>query len=706
MNVRRRRWLRGANVWAACPVLELVLDLGDAGAWAPERVRQTAARLAVGLPGAPAADGDGDLPGLARAFGRAALQLQNLAGMPVAFTAAQATGQGGLFLVAVESVAETVGQAAADSALRLLRAAAEGQSLPLDDDLRRLRELNDARFPPNGQAGVIAAGARALGVPVARLHPEYRGYLRLGQGSKQQRCRGCEPNLIGAVARMASTDKYLTKHLLREAGVPVPEGRLVSSAEDAWAAACELGLPVATKPQDSFLATGVSLDLRTREQVEAGFRAAREHSDDVLVERFAPGLEHRVLVVGGRVSAVARIEPPHVVGDGTATVAELVARVNADPRRGDEDSDRPLRLIELDAEAEAVLAGQGYTLNSVPPAGQWVLVRRNPPYICHGGNLIDLTDRIHPANAAHAVAAAQALQVMVAGLDVVALDIGRPLEEQGGVVVEINVSPGLWLHLAPWSDSPRPVGEDIVRAMFPPGGDGRIPVVAMLGDDDGATRRHLAALLARAGLRMGFCGEAVVEVGGRRWAPPPGGPQERAGVLTQHTGVDVAVLETNPEELVRAGFGNDRCDAAILLGALPADIADDDLGPPVRAFVDVLRNALTPNGAFVVPAGSESARLEGVPPERVMLVARRGELGPVRRHVAAGGRALAVADGAIVLEQPGQAPRPLGKLPEALADAETTALLAAVASGLALGHGADVLSTYLALSNASPGFSS
>src|SRR5262249_46314101 len=158
------------------------------------------------------------------------------------------------------------------------------------------------------------------------------------------------------------------------------------------------------------------------------------------------------------------------------SVAELADRVNRDPRRGEWGGRGPLYKLVVDDVARAVLATQGYTPDSVPPEGAWVLLRRNPSYINQGGSLADVTDRIHPSTAAHAVAAAQALQIPVAGLDVVAVDISRPLEEQRGVVVEINVSPGLWLHVAPWADSPRPVGEEIVGLLFPPGHDGRIPV--------------------------------------------------------------------------------------------------------------------------------------------------------------------------------------------------------------------------------------
>jgi cyanophycin synthetase len=524
----------------------------------------------------------------------------------------------------------------------------------------------------------------------------------LGQGAKQHRCLAAEPDDVSAVARMASTDKHLAKELLQAAGVPVPRGRLVSTVEEAWAAACELGPPVAVKPQDADLATGVSLDLHTREQVDAAFEDARRHSSGVLVERFAPGMEHRVLVVADRVVAVTRIEPPQVVGDGRSTVAELVAEVNRDPRRGGAGSGAPLSQLRLDETAVAALAAQGYTPASVPPAGKRVLVRRNPPYFKNGGNLIDLTDRIHPGNVGHAVAAAQALQLRVAGLDVVALDIARPLEEQGGVVVEINVSPGLWLHMAPWADCPRPVGEEIVASMFPPGSDGRIPVAAIVGDSSGAAMRHLTALLGSAGCRVGSASATEIIVGRRHWSPPAGTPQQRAGIVLQNPVVDAALLATSPGELVRAGFGNDRCNVALVLDpqatgdASGADAEGVEIGVETGEFVHALRHALAPDGVFVLAADGKAAGIEThLPAARILLVAGRPDHPRVRNHLAAGGRALVVQGDAIAWTHGSDAPVLLGKRPRGMTGREGPALLAALAAASALGHSAETLKAYL-----------
>jgi len=689
MIVRQQRCLRGPNVWAACPVFELVLEFDSS--WSAAQVDQTIQRLVADL------DSVGEKPdgmspplhGVADAFGRTSLALQGQAGTSVCFHAVRATARPGEWQVAIEFAIESMGQAALELAMNLLLAARDGRPLGVAEGVRRLRDLEYQQRLPASTA-VIYNAARARGIPATRLSPEYGRYLRLGHGAKQHRCIASEPDSIGAVARTASTDKYLAKQLMHAAGVPVPVGRLVSAAADAWAAAEELGLPVAMKPQDSDLATGVSLDIRTREGVEAAFRAASEHSPWVIVERFAPGMEHRVLVVADRISAVTRIEPPHVIGDGVSTIAVLVERVNKDPRRGDEASGTPLARLKIDATALEVLAGQGCDLGTIPPKGQRVLVRRNPPYFKNGGNLIDLTDRIHPSIAAHAIAAAQALQLRVAGLDVVAVDIAQPLEDQGGVIVEINAGPGLWLHMAPWADSPRPVGEDIVASMFLPGEDGRVPVVAIVGDSDGTATRHLCAMLSRQGVRAGVARETTIEVGGRRWPVPAGWPQERAALLLQNTAVDVALLVTSPAELLQAGFGNDRCDLAMVIESVPLD--PDGSG----SFMHALRHALTPTGAWVLPGdGEPTDREASLPAQRAILFGSQADHPCIRVHLAAGGQALTVRGDDPVIASGNGTSQTLGKWPGSGNITERRRLLAALACALALGLDAESLRDYL-----------
>ncbi|MEX0585525.1 MAG: Mur ligase family protein, partial [Pirellulales bacterium] len=358
-------------------------------------------------------------------------------------------------------------------------------------------------------------------------------------------------------------DKELTRSLLRAIGIPAPEGRPVESADDAWAAAEEIGLPVVVKPQYGNQGRGVATNLNTREQVVAAYAAAQQQESTVMVERFAPGADYRLLVIGGRVVAAARREPAQVFGDGVRTVRELVDEVNLDPRRG-EDHATCLSKIPLDAVSLAVLADQGYTVDSIPPAGTKVLIRRNAN-LSTGGTATDVTDEIHPEVAARAVDAAKMVGLDIAGVDLVALDVSRPIEELRGVVVEVNAAPGLRMHLEPSSGKARPVGEAIVATLFGEGETGRIPIVAVTGvNGKTTTTRFIAHLVAAQGLKVGMSSTDGIYIDGRRVDKGDcSGPLSARSVL-MHPSVEAAVLETARGGILRAGLGFDRCDVAVV----------------------------------------------------------------------------------------------------------------------------------------------
>jgi cyanophycin synthetase len=649
-----RLWvLSGPNIWAACPVLEAGIDLG---AWAGAAWQQTmsaAERVRAWLPSIKLElDGAGRFAGMAHVLERLTLHLQELAGNPVTFAETRRTAQRGRYRVAVAYQEEPVGRACLQTALEICQAAWKGRPFAVEAELARLRRLaDDQRLGPSTQALVEAAQAR--GIPVAHLNPEDGRYLQLGHGVRQRRTLATETEDISAVARSITTDKHLTKQLLREAGVPVPWGRPVRDAEDAWVAACEIGLPVAVKPQDRDLAQGVGLNLRTRDQVMAAYQTARAKSPFVMVERFAPGAEHRLLVVDDRVIAVTHIEPPYVLGDGVSRVAELVEAVNRDPRRGAYSS--PLRRMKLDAVALEVLASQDHTPDSIPSKGERVLLRRNPPHIENGGYLRDVTSRIHPDVAACAVAAVRALRLRIAGVDVVAKDIGRPLEEQGGVVVEINTGPGLGLHTALWADNPRPVGEAIIASLFPPGNDGRIPIFAVTGAQARAAGRCLTALLTERGFRVGRFSRNGLCIAGRKIALEGATASEKTRALLRNPLIDVAVLEMSARVLLREGLGCDRCDVALVTGALePADpdallCADADEDELAEASLAVLR-ALGPNGKAVLNADAPALLTAALPPtDRVIWFSHSDQHPCLVAHRAAGGTAVFLSDDSLVL---------------------------------------------------------
>jgi len=502
--------------------------------------------------------GGGDVS-LAHVLQTAALALQAQAGCPVTFARTTATTDAGVYQVVVEYSEEAVGRKAFEYAQQLVEAALGNGSFDAEKAVADLRELDeDERLGPS--TGSIVEAAVARGIPYRRLT---RGSLvQFGWGSKQRRIQAAEVDSTSAVAESIGQDKDLTKRLLHAAGVPVPLGKPVETVDEAWEVALKVGLPVVVKPQDGNQGKGVTVNITDRAQLEEAYKNAADYGT-VMVERFLPGHDFRLLVVGDQLVAAARREPPQVLGDGEHTVRQLVDVVNQDPRRG-EGHATSLTKIRLDDIAVARLAMQGLTPDSVPEKGQRVILRNNAN-LSTGGTATDVTDDVHPEVAARAVAAAQMVGLHICGVDMVAETVLRPLEEQGGGFVEVNAAPGLRMHLAPSYGKPRNVGQAMVDKLFAHGDDGRIPTVAVTGTNGKTTTARLIAHLFTAqGLRVGMTNTDGVYVNGRQIdSGDCSGPKSARNVLL-HPEVDAAVFETARGGILREGLGFDRCQVAVV----------------------------------------------------------------------------------------------------------------------------------------------
>ncbi|PAT41136.1 cyanophycin synthetase [Vandammella animalimorsus] len=561
MEILRIRALRGPNLWSRKTAMLVTVHC------TPEecdltRLPGLAQRLRALFPAiGTLTTEDGGPTSLAHVLQFAAAVLQQEAGVAIGFARTVPTSEAGVYQVVVEYREEAVGRQAIDAALALLQAAL-GQAQAAFDGatvIDALRELDEhERLGPS--TGSIAQAALARGIPLRRLT---RGSLvQFGWGSRQRRIQAAEVDATSTVAESIAQDKELTKKLLLAAGVPVPLGRPVASLDEAWQVAQEVGLPVVAKPQDGNQGKGVTVNIQTRAELEAAYRAAEKYGA-VMVEKYLPGQDYRLLVVGSRLAAAARREPPQVIGDGQHSVRELVDIVNLDPRRSDGHA-TSLTRIRLDDIALGQLQLQGLTPESVPEPGRKVVLRHNAN-LSTGGSATDVTDSVHPAVAASAVAAAQMVGLDICGVDVVCESVERPLEEQAGGVVEVNAAPGLRMHLAPSFGQPRPIGKYVVDMLFEKGNDGRIPLVSVTGTNGKTTTARLIAhLLMAHGLTTGMTNTDGIYINGRQIESGDcSGPRSARNVLF-HPLVDAAVLEVARGGILREGLGFDQSQVAVV----------------------------------------------------------------------------------------------------------------------------------------------
>lgn len=668
IQILRARYLRGPNVWTYRAVLEVWLDLGELEDWPSNRLPGFNQRLLAQLPALVEHHcGVGERGGflqrldegtwMGHVLEHVVIELLNLAGMPTGFGQTRSTSRRGVYRMVFRARDEQVARAALAQGHRLLMAAINDEAFDVPAAVALLRDVIDDCYLGPSTACIVGA-ATDRRIPHIRLNEG--NLVQLGHGAAQRRIWTAETDFTGAIAEGIARDKDLTKSLLTSVGVPVPEGAVVTSAEAAWEAAQDIGLPVVVKPSDGNHGRGVTLDLRSREEVEAAFAVARVHGSEVIVERYLRGLEHRLLVVGGEVVAAARGDAAFVTGDGRASVSELIERqINTDPRRGSTE-DYPLGRIELcgpaaDPVVLLDLQRQGLAPDAVPAAGRQVLVQRN------GNVAVDCTDEVHPEVAHAASLAARVVGLDIAGIDLVATDIGRPLAEQGGGIVEVNAGPGLLMHLKPAQGSPRPVGQAIVDHLFEEGASGRIPIVGVAGSRDSARIARLIAWLVQlSGRHVGLACRDGLFLDRRRVEAGDCARFEPAHRLLMNRTVQAAVIENDARTILDDGLAYDRCQVAVvtdmaLVDAQREALARHDVTSPdqlhrvLRTQVDVV----LADGVAVLNAGDAAvADLAPLCDGEVIFYAADAQAAqaPVlSAHRARGGRAVLLRSGRVVL---------------------------------------------------------
>lgn len=698
IEILRTLELRGPNIWTYVPALEVWIDIGELEDspsntspgfvdrlidWLPALHEHTCSYEERG--GFVRRLREGTWPG--HILEHVTLELQNQAGMKGNFGKARETSERGVYKVVVISGNHIVSRAAILAARELVLSAMDDRAFDVKAAVSELRDLVDEHcLGPS--TGCIVEAAQDRRIPSIRLNDG--NLVQLGYGRKLRRIWTAETDRTAAIAEGISRDKDLTKRLLAGCGVPVPEGREVSDADDAWAAAEDIGVPVVVKPANANHGRGVSAELTKREEVATAYELARRYSKYVLVERFIPGNEHRLLVVGKQMVAAVAGETVWITGDGRSTVRQLLdSQINIDPRRGPEQ-EFPLDLLipERDAKLRFELERQGYSADSVPAEGARVLVQRN------GNIAYDVTDQVHPDTARLVALAARVVGLDIAGIDLVVEDIRRPLREQGGAIVEVNAGPGLLMHLKPAIGTPRPVGRAIVDHLFATADDGRIPVIGVSGTRGKTTVARLIAHLMRfSGQRVGLACSDGLYLDSRRLEDGDAARFEPSQRVLMNPGAEVAVIENSFETILKEGLAYDRCQVGVLTRIDPeAHFGDYYIDSSDRVF-NVLRSQIDVvlrRGTGVLNADDPlQAEMAELCDGEVIWYSTHADNGIVGSHVQSGGRAVIVRDGQIRLLEAERTEVlcPLASLP--LTDGEplhaTENLLAALAAAWSLG---------------------
>jgi cyanophycin synthetase len=660
----------GPNLYASFPVIRHVVDLGPLEAWPTGRLGSTFRdTLVARLPGLAEHTCSYGEPGgflrrmredegtwLGHVWEHVALQLQVLAGADVSFGKTRSADVPGRYTMVYQYHQRDVGLEAGDLARRLLLdllpddAAAELDA-PREPDFDWDTERDDfIRFVQRRELGPSTASlvqaAEERGIPWLRLN-RY-SLVQFGHGRYQERIQATVTSETRHIAVEIASDKDETHTLLRDLGLPVPTQRLVYSDEQAVRAARMIGYPVVCKPLDGNHGRGVTIGIADDDEAAAGFASASAEgrSRGVVVEGQVLGLDHRMLVVDGRLVAVAKRIPGHVVGDGVHTVEELVDLVNADPRRG-VGHEKVLTRLELDRQAHELLAAHGSSLDTVLPDGE-VLYLRNTANLSTGGTATDVTDVVHPDNRTMAERAVGAVGLDVGGVDFLTRDITQSYKDIGGGIVEVNAAPGFRMHVAPTEGQSRDVAGPVMDMLFPPGTPSRIPIAAITGTNGKTTTtRMVAHILKGAGETVGTTTTDGVYIDGRLTVAGDMTGPTSAQMVLRDPSVSIAVLETARGGLLRAGMGYAACDVGAVL-----NVSGDHLGlkgiDSLEQLAEVKRIVIEATRGTAVLNADDALCLEmadHTDAETICYVTMSPSHDLVREHIRSGGRAVVIEKG-------------------------------------------------------------
>jgi cyanophycin synthetase len=668
MRVLNRSVYVGPSLYAHFPVIRLELDLGALEDWPTAKLGAAFIDgLVAALPGL-AEHGcsyrepggfirrmrEGEGTWLGHVLEHVAIELQNVAGEDVTFgkTRGVSDERPGVYSVVYEYAQKEEGIAAGELAIRLLESLLPPElrtpgALPegweweaARDDF--IRYAQRRALGPSTASLVRAAEQRDI--PWLRLNQQ--SLVQFGHGRYQQRIQATVTGKTPHIAVELASDKEETNKILASLGLPVPRQVLVTSQTDALKAAQRLGGPVVLKPYNGNHGRGITIDIRTDDEIREAFNAAREHSRSVIVETFQPGDDHRLLVVNGELVAATRRTPGHVVGDGARTIAQLVELVNQDPRRG-VGHEKVLTRLELDAQAQLMMERVGHDAGSVPKEGE-VVYLRSTANLSTGGTATDVTDVIHPDNRDMAVRAVRAIGLDVGGVDFITPNIAESYKSIGGAICEVNAAPGFRMHVAPSEGTPRDAAGPVIDMLFPPGTPARVPIAAVTGTNGKTTTARMLAHVAKmAGFTPGLTTTDGVYIDGQRTVEGDMTGPVSAQMVLRDPQIDFAVLETARGGLLRAGMGVRHVDVGAVL-----NVASDHLGLKgidtleqlaeiKRVVVEVARDCAVLNAD-----DPNVLRMSGYTDARtICYVTMNPSHALVREHIRAGGRACALEAG-------------------------------------------------------------
>ena len=661
MNILKINVMSGPNIWSVKRpgLVVMQLDIGDLEFRPTNEIEGFYDRITTLLPGLYEHQCSEGEPGgfftrikdgtwIGHVIEHIAIEIQVMAGLEAGFGQTRGTGVKGRYYVVFDCSEEESGRLVAEKAVLIAQNLIDGTDTDLDQHIEEIRTKNFENSPGPSTSSILRE-AVSREIPLIKL--EDNSTWQLGYGCNQKRISATITSDTSHNAVEIACNKEICRDLLKSMSVPVADGAAIGSLDELKHLIDSMGFPLVIKPVNGNQGRGVTTNIMTIEQAEEAFRFASTVSERIIVERYIPGFDYRLLMVDGKLAAAAKRTPAHVVGDGKSTVQQLIDQVNSDPKRGD-GHENVLTKIHAGPAAVFILSRKNYTLETVLKMNE-MLYLDYAANISKGGTAEDVTDQVHPDVVKVAERVSKITGLDICGIDIMAQTLKRPLAETGGVVLEVNAAPGFRMHLAPSKGVPRNVASPVLDMLFPEGKSCRIPIIAVTGTNGKTTTTRLISHIMREeGRRVGYTTTDGIYVNDQVLMKGDCGGPKSAQLILKDPTVDTAVLECARGGILRAGLGFDKCDVAVV-----TNVAADHLGingihtlDQMADLKSVVPESVHSDGFAVLNADDDRVyamrkKLNCTP----VLFSMNGDSARLRRHREAGGLCAVFTDKTVAI---------------------------------------------------------
>ena len=283
----------------------------------------------------------------------------------------------------------------------------------------------------------------------------FNRYYLLGCGKGSQITGSIASSRDAYIAQNIQRDKWSTNTMIKRLNLPLPKWEVIDSISHLEEVFSEYEKPVVIKPTGLTGGHGVVVGINTLEEAKKAFRFAKEAGKGkatwqtkVMIQEQVKGEDYRLLVINGKLEIATKRIPAFILGDGKLNIKELIEKENKDPRRDTTNPSHILKPIDIDEPLKDFLKEQGLTLNSVPSKGEQINVRKIAS-MSQGGITQDFTDSVSKEIKTIVESLANSLHAFTLGVDVMCLDLSKPLTKENGAILEVNTMPESYLNFYP-----------------------------------------------------------------------------------------------------------------------------------------------------------------------------------------------------------------------------------------------------------------